>query len=64
VESSLSSAPRDFFLNDFVLVEEEATGKLEVFTGALLGSDDGPAIDDGVETTNWLGVVITFQETF
>lgn len=63
LEVSSLSAPRDFFLKDFGLVDVEAAGE-QVFPEALLGSDDGPAIDDGVETTNWLGVVIVFQDTF
>jgi len=63
-EVSSSSGVLDLFLEDLVLVEVEATGRLEVSATGFLAADDGPAMDDGVETTNWLGVVMAFQETF
>jgi hypothetical protein len=49
-EVSSSSGPQGFFMKDFCLLELEPTWKLEE---ALKGADDRPAIDDGVETTNW-----------
>ena len=60
-EISSSSGPRDFLLKEFCLLELEPTWKLDETLG---GADDRPAIDDGVETTNWLDVVMAFQDTF
>lgn len=37
---------------NFVFVKVEATVKSGVSVEDIFGIDDGPAIDDGVETTN------------